>query len=95
MKVAIYGRKINKQSSAFFLDVFKQFNDFGWKIHELETNTLIFLSSETQPKWLATFTEYSMLLSGAAQGCWQSLQLKNVLGDHSIDLKPPRIKGLN
>ena len=31
MKVAIYGRKINKQSSAFFLEVLKHIDDFGWK----------------------------------------------------------------
>ena len=31
MRVAIYGRKINKQSSAFFLEVLKHIDDFGWK----------------------------------------------------------------
>ena len=31
MRVAIYGRKINKQTSAFFVEVLKHINDFGWK----------------------------------------------------------------
>jgi NAD+ kinase len=31
MRVAIYGRKINKQSSEYFTELLKYFDDFGWK----------------------------------------------------------------
>ncbi len=31
MRVAIYGRKINKQTSTFFTEVIKHIEDFGWK----------------------------------------------------------------
>ena len=31
MRVAIYGRKINKQTCAFFVEVLKHIDDFGWK----------------------------------------------------------------
>ncbi len=32
MKVAIYGRKVNKQTSPYFVEVLKIIEDFGWKV---------------------------------------------------------------
>ena len=64
MRVAIYGRKITKQSSAYFIELLKQFDDFGWKaILEEELKSALIAKLGISDKY-ETFKSYKDFKSG-------------------------------
>ena len=64
MRVAIYGRKITKQSSAYFIELLKQFDDFGWKaILEEELKSALIAKIGISDKY-ETFKSYNDFKSG-------------------------------
>lgn len=64
MRVAIYGRKITKQSSAYFIELLKQFDDFGWKaILEEELKSALIAKIGISDKY-ETFKSYKDFKSG-------------------------------
>ena len=64
MRVAIYGRKITKQSSEYFIELLKQFDDFGWKaILEEELKLALIAKIGISDKY-ETFKSYNDFKSG-------------------------------
>ena len=64
MRVAIYGRKINKQTSPYFIEVLKILEDFGWSIILEEELNQILISKAGIIDQYEVFNSYKDFNSG-------------------------------
>lgn len=64
MQVAIYGRKVNKQTSPYFVEVLKLLEDFGWKIILEDELNQILLNKAVISKNYQTFKTYKDFNAG-------------------------------
>ena len=64
MQVAIYGRKVNKQTSPYFVEVLKLLEDFGWKVILEDELNQILLNKAVISKKYNTFKSYKDFNSG-------------------------------
>jgi NAD+ kinase len=64
MQVAIYGRKVNKQTSPYFVEVLKLLEDFGWKVILEDELNQILINKAVISKKYETFKSYKDFNSG-------------------------------